>query len=339
MKIYGFTFFVCGFFILSGCKSDEAAIAARQSLRELNTPFSHPAFVQAIIDNDAEKVDLFLTGEIDADNGMQNSNPLRIAVANKRSDIVEKLLDPGVNVDPETFAGTPLCVAAAKNYTDIAKMLIAKGADVNYQQGDITPLIAAASMGNAEMVKLLLESGADVNLQGDAAEYSPLMLAAYNGHGEVVKLLLAAKNIDPKLVDRGGHIALSYAIVNGHTETARLLIDDDGFDPKTDGPENFTLAVSRHNLDIAQAIIDRGCDINAKYGELPLLSWAIANNYTEGAELLINSGADINQTDSANKIPMDYALAAKNDTIINMLKTAAERLSEPKEEKPVVQQK
>ena len=317
--------------LFTGCKSDNSAAEARQTLRELNTPFSHPAFVQAVIDNDIDKVDLFLKGGM-TDTNMQNSNPLRIAVTNNRMEVVSKLLEHGVEVDAVTFAGTPLCVAAAKNYTEIASILIKHGADVNYQKGDITPLIAASSLGNAEMVTMLLAAGADVNLQGDAEKLSPLMLAAANGHDNVVKLLLENPDIDPKLKDNGGNIALSYAIVRKEKGTASLLIEDKSFDPKNDGPVALTFAISRNELEIAKMIIDHGCDINAKYGELPILSWAIKNNYTDGAELLIQSGADIKNRDSANKIPIDYALSAKNEHIINMLRTAEEKLSEGEKE-------
>lgn len=327
MKIFSFLLLSSSVLLFQGCKSDNSAVEARQTLRELNTPFSHPAFVQAVIDNDIDKVDLFLKGGI-AEKNMQNSNPLRIAVANNRMEVVNKLLDHGLEVDAVTFAGTPLCVAAAKNYTEIATTLIKHGADVNYQKGDITPLIVASSLGNTEMVTMLLASGADVNLQGDAEKLSPLMLAAANGHEDVVKLLLENPDINPNLKDNGGNIALSYAIVRKQKGTASLLIEDKHFDPKDGGPIALTFAITRNNLEIAKMIINRGCDINAKYGDLPILSWAINNNYTDGAELLIQSGADLKNRDSANKLPIDYALSTHNEHIINMIRTAEEKLEE-----------
>jgi ankyrin repeat protein len=338
MKVSSCLILLSCFIIVTGCKTDNSAAEARQSLRELQTPFSHPAFVQAIIDNDMEKVDLFLAGGIDPGAGMKNSNPLRIAVSEKRNDVVKKLLDHDIDVDPETFAGTPLCIAAAKNYSDIAAMLIGKGAEINYKKGDISPLIVAASMGNVDIVTLFIEKGADVNIQGDAAEYSPLMLAAANGQEDVVKILLAEEDIDPYLVDRGGSTALSYAIVHEQSGTSELLIKDKSFDPKKNGSDNLVLAISRHNMDIAKMLIDAGCDLNGKYGELSLLSWAIVNNYSDGAELLIRSGADIKQADADNKIPLDYALAAKNEVLVNMLSTAAEKLTETSDttEEPVL---
>ena len=328
MKIFNFLLFSTSVLLFQGCKSDNSAAAeARQTLRELNTPFSHPAFVQAVLNNDIDKVDLFLKGGM-AETDMQNSNPLRIAVANNNIEVATKLLEHGVEVDPVTFAGTPLCVAAAKNYTDIAQLLIKYGADVDYQKGDMTPLIAASSMGNTDMVKLLIDAKADVNLQGDAGQLSPLIMAAANGHEDIVKLLLSNPDIDPNIEGHGGYTALSYAIIRGQKGTAALLIDDKSFDRDGIAPTALVLAISRHKLDIAKMIIGRGCNINAKYDELPILSWAIKNGYTDGAELLIQSRADINTTDSSNKKPIDYALDTHNETIINMLRTAGEKLED-----------
>jgi uncharacterized protein len=305
---------------LAGCASDKAAKAARQDLRNLQTAFSQKAFIQSITDGDNNKVSLFLTGGIDTEIGQHNSNSLTIAVENNKSEIVELLLKHGVEINPRGFAGSPLCIAAAKGYADIAELLIGKKADINYLDGNRNPIMFAASAGHNDLVQLLLNAKADPNIQGESSKFSPLMLAARNGHIETVKLLLA-KGADPKLLDHGGQIALTHAIFSGKTAVAELLIADKSYEPETDSTPALIMAISRGKINIAKNIIERGTDLNALVSSLPLLSWAIKNKHYTGAELLIKSGTDLNKADAEQMIPLDYALAAKNEKIIKMIRS------------------
>jgi ankyrin repeat protein len=321
MKSISFLFVLTGLILFSGCMTDNtAALAAREELRNSQIPFSQASFIRAIAKGDAELVDLFLKAGIDTALQQSNSKPLIIAVVSNQPKIVEMLLAHGVEVDQEEYNRTPLCVAADKGYTDIATTLIAKGADVDYLQNDLNPLILASANGHLEIVQLLINSDADINIQGESNKYSPLMVAAKYGHSDVIKLLLE-KDADAQALDHGGNRALVLAIYNDQIDAAKVLVQDKSFSPEKDSLTALVIAIAKNKMEITQEIINRGGDVNAVYGLLPLLSWAIMNNYTPGAELLIKSGADINKADKMQKLPIDYALTAKNEKIISMLKS------------------
>jgi len=144
------------------------------------------------------------------------------------------------------------------------------------------------------------------------------MLAARNDHADTVKLLLE-KEANTQLLDYGGRTALTNAVFAGKNATAELLIADKNYDLDNDSIPALTMAISMDRIQITKKIIERGTNLNAIIGSLPLLSWAIKNKHYSAAELLIKSGADINKADTGNMIPLDYALDAKNEKIIKML--------------------
>lgn len=296
--------------ISSSCRNNEAALAARKSLRESQTPFSQNSFIKAIADGDKEKVSLFLTAGIDTEIGQHNSNALLVATEHNKKEIVTQLLDNGAEIDPPGFAGTPLCVAATKNYAELVELLIKRGANVNYLQGSINPLILASSVGNVEVVQALLKAGADINTQGESTLFSPLILAARNGHSNVVEELLE-KKADSQLESNGGHKALDFAIFKNRIEAAKLLINDPSFDVEDDAPAALVIAIARDYIEILKELISKNPDLNFNYGSLPLLSWAIYNNHTKGAKVLIESGADTTKEDKLHMIPLDYALTVQ----------------------------
>ena len=310
--------------VISGCSSVDttASTAARQSLRDAQTPFSNAAFVRSIIDGDTEKVALFLKGGITSLNkGDKSSDPLTIAVQNNRDEIVEMLLkDENIDVDVETYLGTPLCVAASNGDLNIGEMLIAKGADVDYLYGSGAPLIFAAGTGRNEMVTLLLSKGADINIQTEVTGMTPLIAAAKNGHASTVKLLLD-NGADLNVNDKRDMNALIYPVFFGHNDVLNLILEDKSYTSSEDSVAALAMAISMKHPEMAKEIIKKGADINALYGDIPLLSWAIANNHTEGVDILLEAGADTTKEDKAGMTPLDYALTAGNQTIIDELRS------------------
>ena len=322
MRNTGIFFLLCGLIVIAGCKGNEAAMmAARQDLRNSQTPFTQKAFIKKIADGDNNKVSLFLTGGMETEIGQHNSNALIVATQSNHVEIVEMLLNHGVDVDPKGFAGTPLCIASEKGYTNIAELLITKKANINYLAGTLNPIILAAAAGHNEIVALLLKNKADYDIQGESTKYSPLILAARNGRIEAMKLLLA-KGADAQLLDYGNKTALTHAVFSGKIKAAELLIDDKSYDSEEDSTPALVMAIAMKRMPIAKKIIEKGTDLNATVGSMPILSWAIKNKHDAGAELLINAGADKNKTDVDNMIPIDYALSTKNEKIVKMLRSA-----------------
>ena len=100
------------------------------------------------------------------------------------------MLREGMPVDVSDRGGwTALHIAAWFNRTDVIERLVDKGADVNRQnrRREETPLQLAAHYNKTEAVRLLLHNGADINLKNYFNE-TPLDVA--DKESEVERLLL-----------------------------------------------------------------------------------------------------------------------------------------------------
>ena len=132
--------------------------------------------------------------------GEPDIQPLIIAAANNRSEMVTLLLAHGAEVDAYCGSAgvsrTPLTAAALYGHTDVARLLLDYGADPNKRgyRGQ-----TALFCWKPDVVCLLLERGADVNFKDDDG-YTALASALhelnyeefYAGMQEVVNLLQEA---------------------------------------------------------------------------------------------------------------------------------------------------
>ena len=129
-------------------------------------------------------------------------------------DVLQLLLDRGVDPNQELYGLEPLHVAASNSLADMscpddvtpetrlemAKALIEAKADVNAcvqrgNFGDFTPLHGAAKLGEVRMIRLLLEHKAYINAVGVGQYYAgvtPLHLAVKGGHLQAAGALIKA---------------------------------------------------------------------------------------------------------------------------------------------------
>jgi ankyrin repeat protein len=97
----------------------------------------------------------------------RGSTPLILAAYYNQGEIVEYLLEKGVQVDDKDGAGnTALMGCCFKGYVPVAEKLIAAGADVNTVNSlGSTCLIYAVTFNQPEIAKLLLENGAETHIR------------------------------------------------------------------------------------------------------------------------------------------------------------------------------
>ncbi len=111
---------------------------------------------------------------------------------------------------------TPLHAAASGGNEDVINLLLDKGLDINRQTPDgWTPLFVAARDGRPEAAKLLIFRGANQNLQTDKGATPLIMALTQKFPSEAARTDLVTymlkRGADPKLTTADGLDALFYA--------------------------------------------------------------------------------------------------------------------------------
>ncbi|MDD5773688.1 MAG: ankyrin repeat domain-containing protein [bacterium] len=163
---------------------------------------------------------------------------------NNYMQIVEILLDKGLEVNAKTNSGFTALMGAARNSNkEIVKLLLRKGADVNAKdkEGKNVLMSALGREGSrTEIVKLLLDKGADVN-DLKKEDFTAFIWASEEGYMEIVKKMLA-KGVDVNVKTNDGFTALMKAAEKGRTEIVKLLLEK-GADVNTKKDDGLTTAL------------------------------------------------------------------------------------------------
>ncbi len=121
----------------------------------------------AVYSEDVEAVQLLLRAKADVSaRNREGATPLSLACVNGNAEIIALLLGAGADVDERLPNGeTPLMMAARTGGTDALYVLLERGADVHAAETlrGTTALMWAAAYGNPAAVKVLIEHGADVS--------------------------------------------------------------------------------------------------------------------------------------------------------------------------------
>jgi ankyrin repeat protein len=197
-----------------------------------------------------------------------------------RVECVKEILKTGLNPNfkLKNESGTePILAVLDKGNAEIMRELIKAGANVKSEEGKVA-LHASAQFGYFEIVKMLLDEGLDVN-SGLGNKTMPLMLASNKERENVVQLLLK-----------------SGADVNA--------ITDEGLN---------SLMLAANNSNIVKALIKSGAEISAVDNKgWSALFYAIRDAHAEKLEILLESGAVINQTDKNGMTPLLLAEQIKD---------------------------
>ncbi len=133
------------------------------------------------------------------------------------------------------------------------------------------------------------------------------MTAASEGKNDVLELFLEG-GMDINTLDDG--TALISAVTGNQKKTVDFLLQR-GANPNLPSYMGSPLYIASRSgyYDIAARLMQVGAEAEyVKNDGSTVLSEAVRNDFLEVAELLINSGADINLKDSQGQITFDYAL-------------------------------
>ncbi|MCY3846744.1 MAG: ankyrin repeat domain-containing protein [Acidobacteria bacterium] len=201
------------------------------------------------------------------------------------------------------------------------RTLIEEGADPSAAEGDgATPLHWAVRWDDAEAVELLLRAGAAVDAANDYG-VTPLALACVNRNAGLVGRLLAA-GADPDAATSMGETALMTCARTGSADgVAAMLAAGDGAVNAREtsrGQTALMWAAAQGHPDVVRLLLAHGADVGARSesrsllvslggsgadgaADLPLggftpLLFAARQGSVESARLLLDAGADVNET-------------------------------------------
>ena len=116
-----------------------------------------------------------------------------------------------------------LLAALSHRQVDLVQLLIEKGVDLEGRgPKGTTALISAAELGHLDVVKVLIKGGAHLDAR-DEDGTTALIAAAKHGFTEVVEVLLKA-GADMEAADEGGSTALLRGVASG-TAMVQCLVD------------------------------------------------------------------------------------------------------------------
>jgi ankyrin repeat protein len=281
---------------------------------------------------------------------------------NDDSAVVQLLIDRGAELTD--FA---VYQAAWLGKCENLKVLLKAGGNARAQENDShknTALQRAAENGNAECVALLLDYGAaeDIEAVETWMGWTPLLWAVHSGSAECVALLLNA-GANPEAVGKYGDLALREAVQSGNERSVQLLLNSSAVNTINMISEHRPLnaimeAAFGGRADILRMLIEKGGDVmgsgnihilqdpNSMYHFTDLctnekeFSGDLSNRVPLGgqtalmlartpecAEILLQSGADVNAQDSDGRNALLFQCYFSSDgEIVSLLINAGSYL-------------
>jgi len=217
------------------------------------------------------------------------------------------------------------------------------------KETDYSLLENAIRKHNIEEVKKLISNGVDTNAKGDSFGTTPLMIASGWGCAKIIKLLLSAganihatdekgdgaliksytKQIADMLIKAGAktspEIKFILACRFGEYKKVKEALKA-GIPPDTKNNWGDTALMETSHAQIANLLIDSGANVNARseFDWTPLMRASVAG-YTNIVKILISSGSDVNQQRKVLKTEAIHY--ARNTQITKMLIEAGAKVN------------
>jgi len=185
------------------------------------------AFVYAAEDGNFSFVKSILDQGIDINSvDEKGANALMLAAFNGHHKLALYLIENNIDVqsrDQGGFDALMLACETQKPNTNLVNKIIDKGVNVNAKSNrDSTALMAAAKSGHLELVKLLFANGANLDDANLDHNITPLIWAANEGHLPIVKYLLE-KGADKNILTHNNYTAGTIAKENAHYDIVDVL--------------------------------------------------------------------------------------------------------------------
>ncbi|GEM77858.1 ankyrin repeat domain-containing protein [Vibrio superstes] len=229
-------------------------------------------------------------------------NPLRLAIDLGYLELAKQLLEQGANPNYRpTMMSSALLLCLDNEYFDLATVMVEKGAEVNIRNDKgWTPLIWASMKGRVKAVDFLLKHGALVDICNNDG-WNAVTGAYFKQRLEIVGKLRSEGAV---FSAKFSEAAMLSAFKNGHIKLAQELLET-GLNPDVEDEEGqslLILAIEKGNRDFIKAVISAGANVNvANSSSITALSLLVANDDYEMVKLMIENGVDVNLVSNSSR--------------------------------------
>ncbi len=212
-------------------------------------------------------------------------------------DVVASLIQAGADIDVVNDLGvTPLWLASTHQDASVASGLLSRGANPNivHVSGE-SPLMAAARTGRVKTVRELLAHGARVDAADTEHDQTALMWAAANRHAEVIRALIeSGADVHARSRTRMRKVYLPSRGASYRLSFEEHIASGDIEEREHGGFSPLLFVAQQGDAESAQLLLDAGADVNdtAPIGWSALAVAAFLNQ-TAVAHVLLDAGAEL----------------------------------------------
>lgn len=236
---------------------------------------------------------------------------------------IEPLLVRNVQVNaPDRLGYTPLAIAVKKGCRDVVSCLLrVPGIDINATtRHGLSPLALAVKYRRVDIATRLLRYP-QIDVHRGHPSNTPLALAIKLKPNPVLELLVTHSKFDIN-IDVRRQSAFLEALEQNNQEAAWLLLQKEcRIDVPNDGDLTaLDLAIEYRMEPIVREIISRSPRLKFAYDRMwPPLCRAVHVRSAEIAQLLIASGANVNEKDREGESPLHHAAYRRDRRIVELL--------------------
>ena len=280
--------------------------------------YGDPGDLGTIIDRAALRGNLSLVDFLLDSGARLTDDTLSAAVTSGNKDLIEFLISRGADVNSLSVFDTPLAAAIRIQSAEIINMLETRGASP--LKHFPTVFQATSDVGDLQLIERLMELKEKIS--PDHLGYA-LSVAIKDGREEIAQIMIdAGADVNVRYSDRRGSVreAISYALERRNEGLIYSLLCADAkvnyHFYLAESVSAIQFATMCANRSVIEALIFAGADLNHTCYEHPAaLAIAVKQRDSELVQLLLASGADVNNAVSRYDGVTALEAAAKNSDI------------------------